>query len=198
MTNYKTTDIKIEGTTKREYMNILNTIAHRKIESMKDSIPFANGEYVVRLTSYLQDGELTSYNGFDLRIGRFLYKTKKIVEDGYDDRWMYISYEEFLAFQREMNINEVLGLETKLISHYPKRRLEKPFEVKVGDILGWYGVAKFIVTKVTPRTFTYNYIVNIDTMEVSEWCGDETARIRDHGNGPVWITESDKVLNKIE
>src|SRR5699024_261696 len=128
----------------------------------KDLIPFENGKYVSNLTSTLQGGYIVSYKSGDLWIAKFMYRTKKLVYNGYNDRcdyndrWMYISYEELREFEREMNINEALGIETKLISYYPPK-LEKPFEVKVGDILRCGKFAKIIVTRVTPRTFTYNY-----------------------------------------
>jgi len=199
MARYKTTDIKIEGTAKHLHRNMLNTIAHRKIKGIEGLIPFENGKYVSRLESTLQGGYIVSYKSGNLWIARFLYRTKELVEDNKNGRWMYISYEEFLQFQREMTINEALGIETKLISHYAKRKprpkLEKPFEVKVGEILRCGKFSKIIVTKVTPRTFTYNYI-DVDTMEIDEFWGDMIARIKDHGNGPAWIAESDNVLNK--
>lgn len=200
MTKYKTIVIKIEGIRKRESMDILNTIAHNKIENIKDLIPFANGEYVVRLTSYIEDGEFILHNDSEIWIAKFLYRTKKLVYNGYNDqcdyndRWMYITYDDLISFQREMNINETLGLETKLIK---RPKLEKPFEVKVDDILKDSYSNRILVTKVTPRTFTYNYI-DMETMEIDEWYGDGIARIKDHGNGPAWMMESDSVINKIE
>jgi|SRR5690625_691364 len=201
MARYKTTDIKIEGTGKHLHRNMLNTIAHRKIKGIEGLIPFENGKYVSRLESTLQGGYIVSYKSGNLWIARFLYRTKELVEDNKNGRWMYISYEEFLAFQREMNINEALGIETKLISHYAKRKprpkLEKPFEVKVGDILHDYGNT-VLVTKVTPRTFTFKYI-EIEGTETREYPNEYIARIKDYGGGKAaWMTKCDSLIRKIK
>src|SRR5690625_2714092 len=90
MARYKTTDIKIEGTGKHLHRNMLNTIAHRKIKGIEGLIPFENGKYVSRLESTLQGGYIVSYKSGNLWIARFLYRTKELVEDNKNGRWMYI------------------------------------------------------------------------------------------------------------
>lgn len=192
MARYATTDIKIEGTGKREFRNKLNTIAHEKIKGIEGLIPFENGKYVTRLKTTLQGGKIIKYKSGDLWVAEFRYRTKKLVEDGYSSRTTYISYEDLLEFEREMDINEVLGEETKLISHYakrkPRKKLEKPFEMKVGDILYRYGDT-VLVTKVTPRTFTFKYI-EIEGTETREYPKEYIARIKNGRNGEAaWMTK---------
>src|SRR5690625_1799958 len=109
MARYSTTDIKIEGTRKREFRNMLNTIAHEKIENIEGLIPFEDGKYISRLVSTLQGGKIIKYRSGNLWVAKFRYRTEKLIEDGYSSRTTFISYEELQNFKREMKINEALG-----------------------------------------------------------------------------------------
>lgn len=196
MARYSTTDIKIEGTRKREFRNMLNTIAHEKIENIEGLIPFEDGKYVSRLKSTLQGGKIIKYRSGDLWVARFRYRTKKLKEDGYRSRLMYISYDELVSFERKLKINEALGKETKIISHYPiskprrRPRLKKPFEVKVGDILYTYDFPYIaLVIKTTPRTFTFKN-VEFHGDKTIKYPSEHIARVKRSMHGKVaWLTK---------
>ena len=121
MKNYETTTIRIWGTDKRLYMNdMLNVIAHRKLTAMtdiEDFIPYENGEYISQLKNALGGGDIISFNEDGLWIAKFQYRTRKNVGDGYRTRWMYISYEEFLEFKKEVEEDESYDIETPLTSY---------------------------------------------------------------------------------
>jgi len=161
MGRHLTTDIKIENTNSKEYRNIIKTIVTDKLKKRDDVFIDKHGRIFSSVRSTLQEGKIKKYRNGELYISTFLYQTKDSHKNRRRKRG-YITYDEYLTFQRNENINNTLDLPSEIIDNFPKLKI--PFEVKKGDKLfskGHYGKRKeIIVERVTPRTFFYSLLQN--------------------------------------